>query len=159
MKLPKARLSRRIVLWVFASVIIIETIIFIPSYNNRKEELLDQLKMISWARVSTILQGMSANTPIQTFVDRIERLENFENIIGGAIYGSDGKKLTSFGDRPKLTADDIHAEGQFSYLLDKNYRYDIGCSFGYSGEKYALVLRNNAASVKKELTAFMLRIA
>ena len=161
MKLPKARLSRRIVLWVFASVIIIETIIFIPSYNNRKEELLDQLKMISWARVSTILQGMSSTTSIsmQTLVDRIKRLENFENILGGAIYRSDGKKLTSFGDPPKLTANGIRAEGQFSYLLDKNYRYDIGSSFGYSGEKYALVLRNNAASVKKELTAFMLRIA
>ena len=92
MNIPKARLSRRIVLWVFASVIIIETIIFIPSYNNRKKELLDQLKMISWARVSTILQSMSPDKPMQTLVDRIERLENFENILGGAIYGPDGKK-------------------------------------------------------------------
>lgn len=158
MKIPRARLSRRIVLWVFASVIIIETIIFIPSYNNRKHELLDQLKMISWARVSTILQGVSSDTPIQTLVERIERLENFENILGGAIYGPDGKKISGFGDLPILKASEVSADCEFQYLLDKNYRYDIGCPLTHSGENYTLILRNNAESVKKELNAFMLRI-
>ena len=159
MKIPKARLSRRIVLWVFASVIIIETIIFIPSYNNRKKELLDQLKDISGARVSVILQGMSPQDPMQTLVNRIKSLENFENILGGAIYGSDGEIMASFGDLPKLTVADLQDEEAYNYLVDMDYRYDIGCTFEHSEKKYSLMLRHNAASVKKELKAFMLRIA
>ena len=59
MKIPKARLSKRIVLWVFVSVIIIETIIFIPSYNNRKKELLSQLKALSVARVTVKTAGFN----------------------------------------------------------------------------------------------------
>jgi hypothetical protein len=35
--LPTARLSRRIVFWVFVSVVVIEAIILIPSYNRREQ--------------------------------------------------------------------------------------------------------------------------
>ena len=41
LKLPASRLSRRIVFWVFASVILIEAIILVPSAHKRKGELLD----------------------------------------------------------------------------------------------------------------------
>ena len=48
----RGRLSRRIVFWVFASVIVIETIILIPSFKNREKELLAQLKEVSTAKIS-----------------------------------------------------------------------------------------------------------
>ena len=36
----RGRLSRRIVFWVFISVIVIETIILIPSFLRREQELV-----------------------------------------------------------------------------------------------------------------------
>ena len=39
-KLFKTRLSRRVVFWLFASVIIIEAIILVPSVLRREQELL-----------------------------------------------------------------------------------------------------------------------
>ena len=54
-RFPASRLSRRIALWVFFCVILIETLIFIPSYKNRERELLSQLKDISAARVALIM--------------------------------------------------------------------------------------------------------
>jgi hypothetical protein len=53
---PKARLSRRIVFWVFISVIVIETIILIPSYKRREMELLSHLKDVSTGKVLLIMQ-------------------------------------------------------------------------------------------------------
>jgi len=55
-RFPASRLSRRIAFWVFISVIVIETLIFIPSYKNREKELLSQLKEISAARVALIMK-------------------------------------------------------------------------------------------------------
>jgi len=51
-----SRLTRRIVFWVFISVILIETLIFIPSYKQREKELLEQMKEISVARVAFAMQ-------------------------------------------------------------------------------------------------------
>ena len=55
LKLPTSPLSRRIVFWVFISVIVIETIILIPSLENRKQELLAHLREVSLARISVLL--------------------------------------------------------------------------------------------------------
>ena len=55
-RFPASRLSRRIAFWVFISVIVIETLIFIPSYKNYEIELLSQLKEISAARVALIMK-------------------------------------------------------------------------------------------------------
>ena len=58
--LPTARLSRRIVFWVFVSVVVIEAIILIPSYNRREQELLSQLREVSSAKISVIMQMTGA---------------------------------------------------------------------------------------------------
>ncbi len=55
LKLPTAPLSRRIVFWVFVSVIVIETLILIPSLENRKQELLAHLRDLGLARIFVLL--------------------------------------------------------------------------------------------------------
>jgi adenylate cyclase len=56
-----AVLSRRIVLWVFFSVIAIETIIFFPSLRNRERELLTQLKTVSTAKIEVMMKTAPEN--------------------------------------------------------------------------------------------------
>ena len=58
---PTSRLSRRIVLWVFVSVIVIEALIFIPSFKNRERELLSQVKAVSAAKVTMIKRLIRPN--------------------------------------------------------------------------------------------------
>ena len=43
----KARLSKRISIWILASIFLIELIILVPSVYRRKQELLQQLAMVS----------------------------------------------------------------------------------------------------------------
>jgi hypothetical protein len=51
----KARLSKRIALWVFLSIVVIEAIILVPSVLRRERELLTYLKALSSARAEGVL--------------------------------------------------------------------------------------------------------
>jgi hypothetical protein len=78
-ELPTARLSRRIVLWVFVSVIVIEAIILIPSYNNRKQELLAQLREVTSAKISVIMNLTSPRVSDEELMDQLRKLQSSPN--------------------------------------------------------------------------------
>ena len=75
-RFPASRLSRRIALWVFFSVILIETLIFIPSYKNREKELLSQLKDISAARVALIMDIVRPDASDDELFAHVQKLQN-----------------------------------------------------------------------------------
>lgn len=81
-----AVLSRRIVLWVFISVIAIETIIFFPSLRNRERELLTQIKTISAAKIEVMMNTEPSGQSGEAFLARIEQLLLDDLIIGAALY-------------------------------------------------------------------------
>ena len=97
-RLGLSRLSRRIVFWVFISVILIETLIFIPSYKQREKELLSQMKEISVARVAYIMQLVSPEVPDEELYNHVSRLHDGKIVVGGTLYRADGKKIGSFGE-------------------------------------------------------------
>ena len=94
-RLGLSRLSRRIVFWVFISVILIETLIFIPSYQQREKDLLSQLKEISVARVAFIMQLVGSKAPDEELYNYVSRLYDGKFVLGGALYRADGKKMGS----------------------------------------------------------------
>jgi serine phosphatase RsbU (regulator of sigma subunit) len=153
------RLSRRIVFWVFISVILIETLIFIPSYERREQELLSQMKEISVARVAFVLQLVDTGAPDEELYDYVNRLYDGKMVVGGALYRADGKEIGSFGEMPELLISNVKpAEMTFRLSHDK-LRYDIACSPAELQRDYHLILRHDSSSVKEELFAFFLRIA
>ena len=97
-KIPKSRLSQRIVLWVFVCVIAIETIIFIPSYNNRKKELLSHLKDVSLAMITGAFQLAQEDLSDEKILNQLKMLRrSYPILIGGTLFKADGKKIGEFG--------------------------------------------------------------
>ena len=84
-RFPASRLSRRIALWIFFSVILIETLIFIPSYKNREKELLSQLKDVSAARVAMLMDIVKPKASDDELFQHIIKLQNDKVVIGGAV--------------------------------------------------------------------------
>lgn len=154
-----SRLSRRIVLWVFFSVIIIEALIFIPSYKNREKELLNQLKEVSAARVALIMQLVNPDAPDEELFRYIQQLRKDRFVVGGALYRADGKEVGTFGEMPELSVAKASPTGMTFLLSADGLRYDIACSPVELQRDYRLILRHDSASVKKELHAFFWRIA
>lgn len=69
----QARLSRQIVLSVFASIVLIEALILLPSIYRRQHELLSQLKEISAAETSGALRMLPAGTTDRQVLDRLQQ--------------------------------------------------------------------------------------
>ena len=158
-RFPASRLSRRIALWVFFSVILIETLIFIPSYKNREKELLSQLKNISVARVALIMQIVKPDASGDEIFEHIKKLENDKIIIGGALFTADGDKIGEFGEMPELMISNVNPAGMTFLLNRDGSRYDIACSPVELQRDYRLILRHNSSSIQDGLSDYFLRIA
>jgi serine phosphatase RsbU (regulator of sigma subunit) len=159
LRLPGSRLSQRIVFWVFISVILIETLIFIPSFKNREKELLSQLKEISAARVALIMQIAKPNASDEELFGQIQKLQNDDIAIGGVLYKTDGKKVGAFGEMPELQMAEVNPAGMTFLLSRDGSRYDIACSPVELKRDYHLILRHDSSSVKDRLFGYFLRIA
>jgi adenylate cyclase len=118
--LKVSRLTRRIVLWVFFSVILIEALIFIPSYKLRKKELLMHMKDLSAARVAFLMQIVEPDVSNEALFNDIKQLYDGKVVVGGAFYTSDGKKIGTFGEMPELSIADVKPAGMTSPVLRWN---------------------------------------
>jgi len=158
-RFPASRLSRRIAFWVFISVIVIEILIFIPSYKNRERELLSQLKEISAARVALIMKITKPDASDSELFQHIKELQDNKMVVGGVLYRSDGEKVGAFGKMPELLIDNVIPAGMTFLLNGDGSYYDIACSPVELQRDYRLILRHDSSSVKQRLLAFFLRIA
>ncbi len=158
-KLPRGRLARKIVSWVFVSVIVIETIIFIPSFNKRQKELLNHLKEISAAKVSTLLQFTPPDIGPSDLLKKLEQLKMHHTIVGGVVYAADGRRIGTFGEVPQLAYMPLEPGQMLGRLSPDGKRYDVVCLPPWRGAPYTVVLRHDTASVTAGLKAFFWRIA
>jgi len=154
-----SRLTRRIVFWVFISVILIETLIFIPSYNQKEKELLEQMKDISAARVAFAMRIVALDASHDELFDHIEQLHDGKIVVGGSLYTSEGRKIGSFGEMPELSIADVNPASMTFLLSQDGSRYDIACSPVELQRDYRLILRHDSSSVQQELISYFLRIA
>ncbi|NES83501.1 MAG: adenylate/guanylate cyclase domain-containing protein [Moorea sp. SIO2B7] len=157
----KARLSRNIVLWIFASIVIIEAIILIPSVNKREQELLAQLKEISSGKVTWIIMaypGASAQE-ILAQVEKLQLKPILHNILGADIYDSQGQLLGSFGEKPELSFAQVNSDGIITLQSRNGSRYDIAWSGKLLPKNCTLIIRHDVSSIKRELYAYTGRIA
>ncbi len=158
-RFPASRLSRRIAIWVFLSVILIEILIFIPSYKNREKELLSQLKNIAASRVALIMEIVGPDASDDELFQQVKKLQDDRVIIGGALYTADGRKIGEFGEMPELMIADVQAAGMTFMLNKDGSRYDVACSPVELQRDYRLILRLDSTPINAGLFAYFLRIA
>jgi len=154
-----SRLTRRIVFWVFFSVIMIEALIFIPSYKQREKELLLQMKDVSAARVAFLMKIVKPDVTDEVLFSYIKQLYDPKVVVGGAFYTSDGKKIGTFGEMPELAITDVKPASMTFLLSRDGTRYDIACSPVELDRDYRLILRHDSSPIKRELFDYFLRIA
>lgn len=168
-KLPsnlwKARLSRRVVFWVFLSIVVIEAIILVPSVMRRERELLDYLRSLSTSQAEGVL-----NTPENlndasdaTMLDSLELLLSNEAVLGGALYDADGTLINTFGEPPELSlevalADQRGDQGGDRYNR-RTQRYDALWTMSPLEDRYQLIIRHDATWVGREFYYFIGRIS
>ncbi|ELR97547.1 PP2C family protein-serine/threonine phosphatase [Gloeocapsa sp. PCC 73106] len=157
--LAKSRLSRKISFWLFTSVIVIETIILIPSLIRRQREMLTYLTTISTEKVLVLSQFFPHKSPDQEVLNILEKLQINSVILGGSLYQANGQLIGSFGEPPELTFADVLKNQQTKLFDHPDSRYDVAWTSLQPDKNYTLILRHDATSVKQELTNFVFRIS
>lgn len=157
--LSRYRLSRRIVFLIFVSVIVIETIILIPSYMKRETELLQQLNAIADAKVKMVFHMTPPDATAGEVMRQVLYLLKSEHISGGALYMEDGRKVGHFGETPELMFTDVKASGVRGFKSPAGNRYDAAWTSTDLKRPFVLVLRQDSSAVRLELIRFIWRIA
>ncbi|MEB3210519.1 MAG: PAS domain S-box protein, partial [Leptolyngbyaceae bacterium] len=154
-----ARLSRKIVLWIFASIIVIEGIILVPSVLRRERELLRYLEEISTAKASGIFTAKDLAVDDDQILDYARSLQENEVVVGGALYRVDGTLVGTFGEPPELTFDTVTTQQKTTRLDRVESRYEALWKMSPLEERYVLIIRHDSTSVKEEFFAFIGRIS
>lgn len=155
----KARLSRRIVTWIFLSIITIEAIILVPSVYRRERELLSHLRSLSAAQASGILEAQDlSQLSDQELLIYLQKIQHNPLVLGGTLYSQSGSPIGSFGQPPQLTAAQIQQAGRFDRYWRRQDRYDALWSMSPLEGRYQLVIRHDATQVRQEFFAFIARI-
>ncbi|MEM1172074.1 MAG: adenylate/guanylate cyclase domain-containing protein [Cyanobacteria bacterium P01_H01_bin.35] len=155
----RARLSRKIVLWIFASIVVIETLILIPSYYRREEELLHQLEDVSGAIFNSIvLLTETSMTSDGIFQMKVKTLTEDSVILGVTIYDSQGELIETIGEAPEIDFSDLGDKDTLRVRSQDGKRYDVALSADYLGINYTLIARHDASKIQRELYAYIGRI-
>ncbi|MEM6839830.1 MAG: PAS domain S-box protein [Cyanobacteria bacterium P01_C01_bin.120] len=164
-KLPsnlwRARLSRRIVFWVFLSIVVIEAIILVPSVMRRERELLNYLRSLSAAQAEGLLGAENdiADADDAEVLARLETLLNSDVILGGALYRTDNTLAGTFGEPPELGNPATLAAEQRDRYDRQTQRYDAVWEMAPLAGRYELVIRHDATWVGREFYFFIGRIS
>lgn len=156
-----ARLSRRITLWVFLSILVVEIIILIPSVQRRRREVLAQLGNVASAMVSVVMDLTPADADGPELFQQFRRIHREPLVRGGILYTSDGDVVGEFGEVPQLTFGDALQGDRHRDSHHSNHRfvYDMPWELEQAGQTYILVLRLDKTEVQQEIYAFIGRIA
>lgn len=160
----RARLSRRIVFWVFLSIVAIEAIILVPSVMRRERELLEYLRSLSAAQAEGVL-SVSADFRSASDAEVLQSLETLlsnDVILGGALYQADGTLVGTFGQAPALDIEaalaDFRTGGGGDRYRRQTQTYDALWRMSPLEGRYQLIIRHDAAWVGREFYLFIARI-
>ena len=157
--LLKSRLSRRIVSWVFFSLILIEGIVFVPSYRRRYREELRELEELSSEVLFTAKVNAMMGGDHTTLLEKIQKNLRPDSVILGAILCEpDGNTIDSFGDVSNINCGDIPLGQVVRQLAQNGKEYDVAWPRDRFENQYVLVVRHNATQVQQEMRQYALNV-
>ena len=183
--LLKSRLSRRIVIWVFTSIVVVEFMILMPSVYRRQQELLEQLAEVGLATMQPLVRWQQFNRNPDVALAAAQQLFPHKPVLGGVIYLSNGDKIGTFGEEmPNLSFTMVKEQHRRRLQSPDGDRYDVAwiaqpgnreyplCQSlvmilrggeqtkpRFAGTEMVLILRMDASGVRWEIKKYVVRIA
>lgn len=155
----RSRLSRRIVSWVFLSLMVVEGAIFVPSYYLRRQEKLRTLETRSTELLAAVkASAMVGNSPAEV-LELMDSLWMTDPVIlGVSLYDEAAGDLGGVGNAPSLpgavtTADMAMRQFQFS----RPY-YDVAWPLTHFQGSYVLVIRYDASGVRRDMLRYIAQV-
>jgi signal transduction histidine kinase len=148
------RLTKRITLWVFASILGIEAVILLPSIGRHRQELLANQAATSNALVAALKQTtIAARQDEATLIEALKRLQVSQSIQGAALYhASEPQPIAIVGEPPQLASTDS------PNTLSLADRYEVRHPIALPHQTNILILRYDTTAVNQATYAYILRM-
>ncbi len=157
LRLIRARLSRRVAFWVLVSIVIIEALIVVPSYNARQGELLAQLEWAGLSTVQPIANLAETGVAMGDLPEIAGDLALGTVVKGGQIYRATGEPVVEFGELPRLSIEALNDDLPVRTLSSDGRRYDVIWSADELNTDFHVIARLDASQVQAELLAYTWR--
>ncbi len=154
----KARLSRHIALWVFGSIVVIEALIVIPSWQKKERDLLKQLEDMGLVSVYPWASINAAGLDNQTLTAVKENIALAPLVKGAVLYNPDGQVLSRIGESPALTFKHIDPTASMRQRSDDRQRYDIVWPASVMGDDFVAIVRLDSSTVQSEVVDYFWRM-
>lgn len=156
--LLNARLSRRIALWVFISIVVVEALILLPSAYRRERELIQHLEDVGVATISPLLRLCGSPITAPKIKEVAEHLMLESRVAGGHVYTQEGEAISSFGEAPELNFNNVMNAPHVRFRTDDGNRYEMAMWTVAQGNPYLVIVRLDSSQIKTEIKAFIIRI-
>ncbi len=158
--LLRSRLSRQIVAWVFLSLLVIEGIIFVPSYLRRRQAQLRALEQVSGELLFAVKAISMVNRDLSEVLARLQAELKPDSIVrGAALYRRDGTMLRQFGESPELDLSYLGVSEVRRQLNSDRSRYDVAWPSSQFQGQYLLAVRHDATGIGPAMVRYALSIA
>lgn len=154
----KARLSQRITLLVFLSIVVVEAMLLIPSVYRREQELLRDIQRSAMSMIFGTLAKPDLQGSPQQLLRQLQSLEQDPTVLGATLYQANGQKVGQFGKPPVLSFQDILKKPNAKRYDRIHHEYSAAWPTDVFQGKYTLIVRYDTQSVKSEIIAFIARI-
>lgn len=158
----RARLSRRIALWIFLNFLVVEGVVLVPSVLRQADRLGQQLREVTNAKLEWLVANGQADSSDE-LLDAVRGLQGpamVKAIEGAALYReSTGELLGGFGAMPQLSAAMVERDGTAGRWFAPNGAYDAAWGGDSLPGDLLLVIRHDAGSIKAGLRSYVLNIA
>ncbi|NJN76071.1 MAG: adenylate/guanylate cyclase domain-containing protein [Synechococcaceae cyanobacterium RL_1_2] len=171
-----SKLSHKIIFWIFLAIIVIETIILIPSTQRRERELLTDVQGDFQDKVIWLLLTSPDTTPPQEVLQQIENIVKYQMTSGpqidsGSIYLAHPQEGTinptnptapiiTFGDYHQMNDADLKLlEFKPTLSIDKHQdHYHLTWAKSIIEQDYWFEINLDKNYIRKDLLNFKIRI-
>ncbi|MEM9809318.1 MAG: adenylate/guanylate cyclase domain-containing protein [Cyanobacteria bacterium P01_D01_bin.56] len=144
---------------IFLSLVAIEFVIFIPAYFQRRADKLRELEVVSEEVLLTLKANvMQDMLSTQLLASTQASLSPDTIILGAALYNDQGQLMDAFGEEPELVAPVGRLDDIQRLLTTGRTRYDVAWPSRQFQDRYVLVIRHDATSVKRYMVRYSIGI-
>jgi class 3 adenylate cyclase len=158
----RARLSRRIALWIFLNFLVVETVVLVPSVLRQADRLGAQLRAVTNGKVEWLLEneGMEDPGALLAAVRQLQGPAMVRAIQGAVLYdGRSGRRLGGFGTPPQLPAAEALGGGMEGRWFPLHRSYEAIWGPRQLPGELVLVVRHDATALHHGLRSYVLNIA
>ena len=154
----QARLSRYIALWVFASILVIEGLIVIPSWRKKESDLLQQLEDTGLVSVYPWASITASDLDIETLATIKQSVALAPLVKGAIIYDLNGQVISQLGSVPTLSAEQLNPNTITRQRSENREHYDVAWPASTFERDYIVVARLDASNVNAEVIDYFWRM-